>query len=92
MKLNVWAFALALAIFWSLAVFLLTLWVMLFEGATGEVTVLGHIYRGYNISMAGSFIGLVWGFFDGLICGLIFAWLYNLLAGSLGGGRQAAPE
>lgn len=81
MKLNVWAFALGAAIFWGLMVFLVTMWIMLFEGATGQVTVLGHIYRGYNISYAGAFIGLVWAFFDGLICGAIFAWIYNLLVG-----------
>jgi len=53
---------------------------MLFEGATGEITFLGRIYIGYNISLTGSLIGLLWGFFDGMIGGAIFAWLYNLLS------------
>ena len=79
MKLDIRAFAFACAIFWGLAVLLVTWWIMLFEGETGQVTVLGHIYRGYNISWMGSLIGLVWAFFDGLICGAIFAWLYNLM-------------
>jgi hypothetical protein len=44
------------------------------------VTFIGRIYRGYSISPGGSFIGLIWALFDGLIGGAIFAWLYNLIA------------
>jgi hypothetical protein len=79
MKLNVKAFALACGLVWGLGVFMLAWWIMLFEGATGEVPFLGHIYRGFSISPLGSVIGLVWAFFDGAIAGSIFAWLYNLL-------------
>jgi hypothetical protein len=81
MKLNTKAFALACGILWGLAIFLYTWWIIFFEGPTGEITIIGEIYRGYNISPLGSLIGLVWAFFDGLIAGLIFAWLYNFLAG-----------
>ncbi len=91
MKLNVWAFSLALAIWWGLMVLLGTWWVILMEGATGEVTVLGHIYRGYNISALGSLIGLAWALVDGLIGGLIFAWLYNLLVGCMTRREAATP-
>jgi hypothetical protein len=48
-----------------------------FDGATGEPTLLGRIYHGYTISPTGSFIGLVWAFFDGLIGGAVFGWIYN---------------
>ncbi len=80
MKLNVRAFALTGGILWGIAVFLFTWWVIMFEGASGEPTVIGLLYRGYTLSPAGSVIGLVWGFFDGLIGGALFAWLYNRLA------------
>jgi len=50
-----------------------------FDGSTGEVPFIGHLYRGYSISPLGSVIGLVWGFVDALIGGAIFAWLYNWL-------------
>jgi hypothetical protein len=63
MKLNVRAFAVACGLIWGFGLFLLTWWVMLFEGATGETTIIGHLYRGYNISPVGSLVGLVWGFF-----------------------------
>jgi len=81
MKLNVKAFALACGILWGLGLFFITWWIIAFEGVTNEVTIIGQLYRGYNISPLGSFIGLAWGLIDGLIGGAIFAWLYNLIAG-----------
>jgi len=81
MKLNVKAFALACGLLWGLGLFLLTWWIIAFDGATGEPTLIGRLYRGYNISPIGSVIGLIWAFFDGLGGGAIFAWLYNLLHG-----------
>ena len=83
MKLNITAFALTSALFWGFGLFFLTWWIMIFEGTTGEITLIGQIYRGYSISPIGSIFGLIWGFFDALIGGAIFAWLYNLLAGRL---------
>jgi hypothetical protein len=87
MRLNVRAVALTSALLWGLCMFLLTWWIILFDGATGEATIIGKIYRGYSISAMGSVIGLIWGLVDGLIGGAIFAWLYNLLAGQ---GRKKA--
>ena len=80
MKLNVKAFSVACALLWGIGMFLMTWWVMAFEGATHEMTIFGHLYRGYNISAAGSIIGLVWGFADGLVGGAVFAWLYNAIS------------
>ncbi len=81
MKLNVKAFALTCALVWGIGLFILTWWVIAFDGSTGEIPFIGHIYRGYTISPLGSVIGLIWGFADALIGGAIFAWLYNLLGG-----------
>jgi len=86
MRLNVKALALTSAIIWGVGLFLMTWWVILFEGATGDKTLIAYVYRGYCISAFGSIIGLAWGFIDGLICGAVFGWLYNAIAG---GGRQA---
>lgn len=79
MRLNVKALALTSGLVWGLGLFALTWWIIAFEGATGEITFIGRIYRGYDISPVGSIIGLVWGLIDGLIGGAIFAWLYNLI-------------
>ena len=81
MKLDVKAFALTWAILWGLGLPLATWWVMALDGASTAPTWLGHFYRGYNLTLAGSLIGGVWAFFDALIGGAIFAWLYNLLEG-----------
>ena len=80
MKLDVRAFAITCALVWGLGLFVLTWWIIAFEGATGDPTLIGRVYRGYTITPLGSVIGLVWGLLDGLIGGAIFAWLYNLLA------------
>jgi hypothetical protein len=87
MKLNIKAFALACSLLGGIGIFFLTWWVIAFEGPTGELTFIGHVYRGYTVTPLGSLIGMVWGFFDGLIGGAIFAWLYNLLT-----RRQAARQ
>ncbi len=87
MKLNVLALGLACGLMWGLGLFLLTWWVIAFEGleeAAQINTIIGHVYRGYEITPLGSVIGLIWAFFDGVIGGAIFAWLYNLIAGRLG--------
>ncbi|MHC4081049.1 MAG: bacteriophage holin [Planctomycetota bacterium] len=83
MKLNVWAFGLTCALIMGLGLFAMTWWIIAFDGQTGQTTTIGRIYRGYSISALGSVIGLVWAFFDFLIGGVIFAWLYNLIAGRM---------
>ena len=80
MKLDVKAFALTCGLLWGVGLFLITWWIIGFEGATGDITALGRIYRGYNISPMGSLIGLAWALPDGFIGGGIFAWVYNKLA------------
>jgi len=80
LKLNVRAFALTCGIIWGVGLFLLTWWIILFEGATGEPTLIGLVYRGFTVSPVGSIIGFFWAMVDGLIGGAIFAWLYNLIS------------
>lgn len=87
-KLNIKTFALACGILWSVGLFLLTWWIMAFDGETGERTLIGLVYRGYRISPAGSVFGLFWGFADGVVGGAIFAWLYNLLTARFGAGSR----
>ena len=79
MKLDVKALALSCGLIVGLGLFLVTWWVILLDGASGEITWVGHIYRGYNISPVGSVIGLAWGLVDGAIGGGSLALLYNKL-------------
>lgn len=77
MKLNVKAFSITAGLFWGFGLFFLTWWIIIFDGITMEVTIIGQVYRGFTISPAGSIIGFFWALADGLIGGAIFAWLYN---------------
>ncbi|MBT8490794.1 MAG: bacteriophage holin [Deltaproteobacteria bacterium] len=79
MKLDIKAFALTCGVLWGLGLFFLTWWIIAFDGATGDISFIGRIYRGYCISPLGSIIGLMWAFVDGLIGGAIFAWIYNII-------------
>ena len=79
MKLNVKAFAITTGLIWGVGLFILTWWIIAFEGATGDVTFLGRVYRGYSITPVGSLFGFLWALFDGAIGGAIFAWLYNFI-------------
>jgi hypothetical protein len=77
MRLNVRALALTAGIVWGFSVCLATLWLIL-GGYDGQmIRNLDHFYPGYSYSVPGAFVGLAWGFVDGLVCGAIFAWIYN---------------
>jgi hypothetical protein len=80
MRLSVKAFALTCGILWGAAVFLATFWLLALGHDGRLIRQLDHFYFGYAFSPVGAFVGLGWGFVDGLVCGALFAWLYNRLA------------
>ena len=92
MKLHITAFTLTCGILWALGLFVATWWVIAFEGSSAEPTLIGRVYRGYTFTPLGSVIGFLWGLVDGLICGAVFAWLYNVIASRMPSsvGRSAA--
>ena len=77
MKLDLRAFAITCSLVWGFGLFFLTWWIIMLDGPTGEVTLIGRLYRGYSISPTGSVIGLLWALADGFVGGAVFAWLYN---------------
>ena len=80
MKINTKALALSMGIIWGLAVFLLTVW-FLIMGHTGHLLAkLGTVYLGYSVSWLGAFVGLIYGFIDGLIGGALLGFFYNKFA------------
>ncbi len=80
MKFNVKSFSLTCGIVWGLTILLSTFW-MVITGASGKTLgKLSKFYLGFSVSWGGAFIGMVWGFVDGLIVGALFAWLYNKLS------------
>jgi hypothetical protein len=86
--LNVKGFALACALLWGSGLFLITWWLILWEGPSNDTLFISRIYRGYSITPTGSLVGLAWGVADGLIGGALFAWLYNLITLRLHGSRS----
>jgi len=84
MKLNQRAFALSAGIIWGLSVFIATIWLVIIGSAGTTIALLHKFYWGYSVSIGGAFIGLIWGFIDGLIAGLIFSWIYNLFTPKTG--------
>jgi hypothetical protein len=80
MKLNIKAFAIATGLVWGINWFGLTWWMILLDGITKEVTIIGRIYRGWTLSPAGSLVALFWGFIDGFFLGLLVAFIYNKIA------------
>jgi len=77
MKLKPLALGLAGGIVWGASVFAATLWILITGSAGTTIALLAKFYMGYSVSIGGAFIGLVWGFADGFIAGLVIAWLYN---------------
>lgn len=77
MKLNVNAMGLTWGLFIGVGLFLITWWIILFDGSGIVNLPIMYIYRGYSVTPIGSFIGLIWGLIDGYIGGVIFAWIYN---------------
>jgi hypothetical protein len=47
-RLNVKAFAATCGLIWEIGLFVLTWWIMAFDGATGQATLIGQVYRGYH--------------------------------------------
>ncbi|MFH1444010.1 MAG: bacteriophage holin [Candidatus Peregrinibacteria bacterium] len=77
---NVKALALTCGIFWSASLILFALLAMQTGMGSSMVDMLSEVYLGYSSTPVGLLYGAVWGFLDGLICGAIFAWLYNAIA------------
>lgn len=80
MKLQAWPLGLAAGIVCGASVFLATLWIMIRGGSGEHLALLARFYPGYSVSIGGSILGLTYGFIDGLIGGLVLAWLYNTFA------------
>ncbi len=77
MRLNAKALGLALGILWGLSVFFATGWIIFIDSPGDTLAKLGAFYVGYEVSWTGAFVGLAYGFSDGLIGGVLLAWIYN---------------
>ena len=92
MRLSVRGLMFALAFFWALVIAVVGALNILYPGyAADYLKMIVSLYPWYKAT--GTTIDLIYGivtaFVDGLICGLIFALLYNLFTGK---GKKAAPR
>lgn len=81
--LNAKAFALTCGILWSFALTVLSILAIGNGYGTLFLEMMASVYIGYSASVQGVAIGAIWGFIDGAVGGLIFAWLYNKLASKI---------
>ena len=89
MKFNIKAFALVSGLMYGFVLFISVLWLMA-RGYSNQETLLSMVYPYLTISPMGSLLGLIYGFFDGVIIGALFVWLYNHLAQAFGNQRSPA--
>ena len=70
-------FAYSGGILWGAVMFVMTLLSVNNGYGTQWLTMMADMYPGYDISMQGSFIGLVYGFIDGFVLVGLFCWIHN---------------
>ncbi len=77
MSLGVVSFGLALGVTSAIFVFLLGIVAAAFGWGVQLAAALSSLYIGYGPTFVGAIAGAVWAFVDGLIAGVLIAWLYN---------------
>lgn len=68
-------------ILWGLMMFIMTLLTASTGYGSDFLGVMASLYPGYNLTVSGSVVGLVYGFIDGFACLWLFASVYNWLGG-----------
>lgn len=79
MNLNPKNLGISGGVIWGLLIFIATLISLNFNYGNAFLEVVASIYPGFEVSLLGSFIGLVYGFIDGFAALFIFGWIYNWL-------------
>lgn len=76
-SLGVVSFGLALGVTSAIFVFVLGVVASAFGWGLQLAAALSSLYIGYGPTFVGAIAGAVWAFVDGLIAGVLIAWLYN---------------
>ena len=87
MKLSLKGFALAFGILWGGCILLVGLGNLLWpDYGEALLNIARSIYPGYasTAGLWGVIVGTLYSFVDGVVGGLIFAWVYNRVAGGAG--------
>jgi hypothetical protein len=68
----------AFGVTWGLGVFLLGIFNIYGDWGGALLDVLSSLYIGFDYTIKGAFIGLLWGLAEGFICGTLIGCFYNL--------------
>jgi hypothetical protein len=81
--LNAKALGLVLGLIFGLVIFIATNWLVIKGGQTvgPHLRLLSQYFIGYRVTFWGSLIGFGYGFVLGTLCGSLFGWIYNKIAG-----------
>jgi hypothetical protein len=82
LRLNGLILGLILGVLFGFGIFFTTIFLLLKGGDVvgPHLALLGQFFIGYQVTWAGSFIGLLYGFGSGFVAGYILAGLYNWMA------------
>ena len=75
------AMGMSLGVLSGLSLFVMAMIAGNFEWGGHFISTMSSVYVGYNATLIGAIIGFGWGFLDGVICGGLFAMLYNFFCG-----------
>ena len=87
MRFDIKAFAIASGLMYGFILFVSVWWLMA-RGYSNQETLLSMVYPYLTISPLGSLLALIYGLFDGVIIGALFAWLYKHLAQTFGNQQE----
>ncbi len=77
-KFDALSFAIACGVTYSSGILFLLI-LMRFGWGTEVLPFIQAVYKGTNITLGGTILGVIWTFIDGFIGGGIFALIYNFL-------------
>ncbi|MDT8435827.1 MAG: hypothetical protein RRA92_03635 [Gemmatimonadota bacterium] len=78
MRLQTRAFAVACGLVAGAAVFLWTFLLLAAGGANSPPLLLRSVLFGWDVSVAGAFVGAMWAVAWGFLAGAVFAFVYNV--------------
>lgn len=78
MRLSATAFGVSLGIITGIFMMFFAWSAWWWDFGTSIVDQWASVYPGFSASIAGGFIGLGWGFLEGFVLGVLWAWVYNI--------------
>jgi hypothetical protein len=94
LRLNATMLGLVTGILFGGGMFIATIWLVLKGGEVvgPHLSLLGQYFIGYRVTLAGSFIGLAYGFVVGYVGAYVVAVLYNWLVELRESGRKTSAD